>query len=137
MLYIAHYCTIYSSLCYVEAAPALVFAAAGQCKHWTQSLVFQTPRQRLRDDLNGIPLLINLIDTTLFGQRQLSPHHTQPHCGTPNKASQSPVQSSEIGGTTSRDPDVNEKVSEDSCELEAKMGNHDAERPSNEPTNGN
>jgi len=99
--------------------------------------VFQIPRQRLRDDLNGIPLLINLIDTTLFGQRQLSPHHTQPRFGTQNEASQIPVQSSKIGGTTSRDPHVNEKVSEDSCELEAKMGKHDAEGPSNEPTNGN
>lgn len=117
-----------------------MFAAAGQCKHWTQSLVFQPPRQRLRDELDGIPLLINLIDTTLFGQRQLSPHHTQPHCGTPNQASQSPVQSSETGRTTSdmsRDPHVNENVSEDSCELEAEMGNHGTEGPSNKPTDGN
>ena len=36
-----------------------------------------------------------------------------------------------------RDPHVNEKVSEDSCELEAEMGNHNTEGPSNKPTDGN
>ena len=108
--------------------------------------VFQIPRQSLRDDFNGIPLLINLIDSTLFGQRELSPCHTQSLSGTSDEASKSKIQSSEAGRTTSevsRDPhcaEVDEEVSGNDSEQEAKtsvLGNHDAEELSNKPTDGN